>query len=232
MRPSHKWFPMNLIDQAAWIRNFNNQIQAIGASFGLTSSELDILGKDAANIRFYASVQVQLDAYRSAARIWGKSFTEGHIGGATPVFPADLTLAPPFPLQPPGAFERLDAIVRRVRAAANYTEEIAAILGIVPRRKEWLAPHEMAPELTASVEPGNLVKVSFIRGSSHGIYIETNVDKAGWSFADKAFVSPATFAVPQNEAQTPRGVQIRARYLDGNAPVGNWSSTVTVQTIP
>ena len=27
-------------------------------------------------------------------------------------------------------------------------------------------------------------------------------------------------------------LQIRARYLDGNTPIGDWSDVVTVQTIP
>jgi hypothetical protein len=223
---------MNLTEQAAWLRNFNQKLQGIGASFGLTPAELDVLDKDTANIQFYSSVQVQLDAYRSAARHWGKSFAEGSIGDPTPQFPADLTLAPPFPDQPAGAFERLDAVVRRIRAAAVYTGESAASLGITPRRRERLAIHATPPELKASVEPGNLVRVAFIRGSSHGVYIETNVDKAGWAFADKSFVSPAVVTVQQNDAQTPRGVQIRARYLDGNTPVGDFSDIVTVQTIP
>ena len=232
MKPSHKWFPMNLIDQAAWYKNFNTQIQLIGASLGLTPAELDMLDRDNENIQFYARVQVRLDGYRSAARGWGKSFMEGDIGDPTPFFPADLTLAPPFPSQPAGAFQRLDAIVRRIRAAPAYTDETQAVLDIKPRRKERVALNETAPELKAAVEPGNRVRVSFIRGSSHGVYIETNVDDEGWTFTDKSFVSPASFVIPRNNGKTPRGVQIRARYLDGNSPVGRWSDTVTVQTIP
>lgn len=232
MRPSYKWFPMNLAEQSAWYGNFNQQMQLIGASLGLTPVELDMLDKDTANIQFYATVQVTLDAYRSAARKWGKGFAEGDIGDPTVDFPADLTLTPPFPLQPPGAFERLDRIVRRIRAAAAYTDQTQALLGIKPHRKERVALHETAPEITATAEPGSLVKVMFVRGRSHGVYIETNVDKGGWEFADKSFVSPAVIVVTQNEAETPRGVQIRARYLDGNTPVGDWSAVVTVQTIP
>ncbi len=232
MRPSHKWFPMSLTEQALWYGNFNIQLQSIGAEFGLTPAELDVLDKDTANIKFYASVQASLDAYRSAARHWGKSFTEGHKADPTPMFPADPTLTPPFPTQPAGAFARLDAIVRRIRAAPAYTDETQALLGITPQRKVLAAAAEAAPELTAAVEPGNRVNVAFIRGRSQGIYIETNVDKGGWHFADKSVVSPASFAVAQNDAETPRGVQIRARYLDGNSPVGAWSAIVVVQTIP
>jgi hypothetical protein len=35
--------------------------------------------------------------------------------------------------------------------------------------------------------------------------------------------SGCVFSVAANEANLPRGVQIRARFLDGNTPVGDWS---------
>lgn len=154
------------------------------------------------------------------------------MGDPTPKFPANVALAPPFPLQPAGAFVRLDAIVRRVRAAAAYTGETQAILQLAPRRASRTALHEMAPAITATALPGNRVQVAFIRGRASGLYIETNVDREGWQAADKIVVSPGVITVPRNEAETPRGVVIRARYLERNDPVGKWSNIATVQTIP
>ena len=232
MVPSHKWFPMNLQERAGWYGNFNNNMQTIGASVGFSPAELDSINKDTENIVYVARAAVRVEAYAKAINAYRKAFTEGDIGDATPGFPADPGFVLPHPAQPAGAFERLDNYVRRIRASPLYTDTMGALLGIIPRQREIAAPDEAAPELTAKVAAGNEITVKFIRGRSDGIHIDANVDAAGWTDVGRFVKSPAVFTVPQNEARTPRGVEIRARYLDGNDPVGDLSSTVTVQTIP
>ena len=166
-----------------------------------------------------------------SARNYRKVITEGDIGNVEPDFPPDITLSLPAPV-PTGIFERLDLMVKRIRVAPKYTDETGAALGIITVKQDADQFLNTPPVITASVDPGNQVKVKFTKGASSGVYIETNVDNGGWTFSDKAVKSPAIFRVPQNQADTPRGVQIRARYLDGNNPVGDWSNIVTVQTIP
>ncbi len=232
MVPSHKWFPQSLAERAGWYGNFNNNIQTIGASVGFAPGELDSINKDTENIVYVARAAVQVEAYAKAINQYRKAFTEGDIGDATPEFPADPGFVLPHPAQSAGAFERLDNYVRRIRAAPTYTDAMGSLLGIIPRQRELAAPDEAAPELTAKVSPGNEVTVKFVRGRSDGIHIEANVDGGGWTDMGRFVKSPAVFIVPQNEGGTPRGVEIRARYLNGNDPVGDWSDSVTVQTIP
>ena len=68
--------------------------------------------------------------------------------------------------------------------------------------------------------------------NADGIWLETNVDDGGWTYVDKFAKSPAIVNVPDNPANTPRGVQLRARYMDGNSPVGDWSAISTSCTEP
>ena len=75
-----------------------------------------------------------------------------------------------------------------------------------------------------------MIEVKFTRGDSAGIYLEKNVNNAGWTFVDKIAKSPGVFTVPGDGI--PQGVQLRARFLAGNEVVGDWSDIVTVQTIP
>ena len=231
MIPSKNWFPMNLQDRAAWFGNFNSQMQDIGLTLGFVAGDLTALEADNDIIQFLAESDVSLSAYTDAVRNYRKGVTEGNIGERTPGLPANITLTSPGPV-PTGIFERLDAMVKRVRVAPAYTDEIGALLGILITSGGGSRPTEIPPVLKATVDPGNIIEVKFVKGDSSGAYIETNVDNAGWSFADKAVKSPAIFDVPANPNNTPRGVQIRARYLDGNNPVGDWSDIVTVQTIP
>jgi hypothetical protein len=92
---------------------------------------------------------------------------------------------------------------------------------------------EVAPQITASVSPGNVVLVKFRRGTYNGVVVEAQIDNAvDWTGMGRFVRSPATLEVPVNPNNLPRQVEIRARFLTGNDPVGDWSDTVTVQTIP
>ena len=232
MTPSAKWFPRSLQERAPWFTNFNTNIQTVGASLGLTVPELASIADDAENFSYLAMATVSLDAYSEAFRNYRNTMTEGDIGDPSPVFPANVALAIPHAGVETGIFERLDGYVKRIRVSSVYTDEIGALLGIIPSGSPSIPVGDAPPVITASVDPGNIIEVKFVKGQSGGIYIEVNVDNAGWTFKEKAIKSPAVFDVEANPANTPRGVQVRARFLEGNAPVGNWSDIVTVQTIP
>jgi hypothetical protein len=232
MIPNQKWFPSSLQERAAWFVNFKANIQGVGLTLGMTVGEITSVGEDSDILDFLATTSVAVDAYIDGIRNYRKIISEGGIGDPTPAFPSDVSFSLPTPIDT-GLFERLDNLVKRIRVAPAYTDEIGALLGITTNGG---GPHipigEVPPVITASVDPGNIVEVKFTRGASNGVYIETNIDNGGWAFAEKAVKSPAVFDVEANPANTPRGVQIRARFLEGNNPTGDWSDIATVQTIP
>ena len=77
------------------------------------------------------------------------------------------------------------------------------------------------------------MNVKFVRGSSNGVLIETQIDnEMTWNNAGRFVKSPAELAIAQNADHLPRSVQVRARFLSGNDAIGDWSDVVTVQTIP
>jgi hypothetical protein len=90
----------------------------------------------------------------------------------------------------------------------------------------------MKPELTPTSLPNSVLQVKFVRGNTDGVVIETSVDSGSWSNAGRFFKSPATFAIPENPNGVPRAVQLRARYVEGDSPVGQFSPTVTIATQP
>jgi hypothetical protein len=232
MIPDRKWFPSSLQERAAWFENFNTHIQVLGAGFGLTVAELGHIADDNDMVQFLGASTVTVNAYDDAIRLFRKTVTEGGIGEPDAAFPANFTLTAPGGVAT-GIFERLDDFVKRIRVASTFTPETGGILGINTSGGGPNIPTgSVRPVIKASVHPGNVVEVKFTRGDSDGIYIETNIDNGGWTFTEKAFRSPAIFTVDQNPANTPRGVQIRVRSVDGNTPVGDYSDIATVQTIP
>lgn len=235
MRPSIKWFPISLTERAAWFRNFSAQMQVHGPDLGLTSAEIASIQADSDMMTFLARASVAIEAYYNAFQAFRREMTEGDVGGAVPQFPADPGFAPPVGAEA-GIFERLMRIVPRIRVAPAFTDEIEALLGIAPtryRRKKTHLEDGSHPTLKATVEPGNVVTVKFVRGASHGIAVEMRLDNdEHWTDAGTFLRSPAELSIPQSEAHLPRRVQLRARFREGNDAVGDWSDVVTVQTIP
>lgn len=233
--PSSKWFPSSLQDRAAWYTNFNTNIQIVGASLGLTAGELTSIAHDWETFDYIANAAVTVDSYTDAIRNYRKVVTEGDVGDPTPGFPADISFSLPFAIAT-GLFERLDGYVKRIRVAPSYTDETGALLGITPSASGGASKggdETTAPTIDATVSPGNVVNVKFVRGSSDGVLVQTQLDnEARWDDSGRFFKSPAVLAIPENADVLPRNVQIRARFLDGNNPVGDWSDVVTVQTIP
>jgi hypothetical protein len=81
--------------------------------------------------------------------------------------------------------------------------------------------------------PGSVVNVSFKKKFTNGIRVEIQVDNAAtWSDAGRYYESPAELVIPENPQNLPRSVQVRARYVEGNTAVGQYSQTATVATQP
>ncbi len=129
--------------------------------------------------------------------------------------------------------KRLDDAVKRIRVAPAYTEEIGALLGILTNTQPLAPIGSTPPVIKAIAQPGNLIEVSFVRGPSSGVLLQTQIDNEG-TFADagRFFRSPAELAIPPGDKPLPRSVEIRARFLDGNTPVGSWSQVETIATMP
>lgn len=230
--PSKTWFPQSLQERVAWFNNFNSKMQAIGTTLGFTAAELTALTSDQQVMEFLGNTIPELDAYSQSVRDFKDEWTQGDIGDPASTFPADVSFTPPSPIPPTGCYERLDRMVKRIKAAPAYNEETGSLLGIIPKKGDSLVESEMKPVLKASSMPGSVVEVSFTRGKSDGVVIETKIDNAtGWSSVGKFFKSPASLNIPDGTG-LPHSVQVRARYIIGNEPVGLNSDTVNVVTTP
>lgn len=131
MIPSRRWFPLSLQERAAWYENFNTQIQTIGATLTLVPADLTAIAGDNVILQALASIAVELEAYKDAVRQYRIIITEGDIGDPTPAFPALPVYSSPAG-GTTGLFERLDDFVKRIRSAPAYTDEVGALLGIIP----------------------------------------------------------------------------------------------------
>jgi len=226
-----RFFPGSLQEQAAWYSNFSIQFALVAAVLGL-ADEMRSVTADAAVIQKLANVAVQLKAYRNAVLQFRTTILTGSLGAPVPEFPALPSYGTPEVVSV-GMFERLDILIKKIRLSAAYTEEIGALLGIIPANRPVPPPADLQPDIKIAALPGSSVQVSFKRYNTNGVVIQTKLDKAeDWTDSGRYYTSPINLDIPQNPTGLPRAVAVRARYIDGNTAVGQFSPVVSTSTQP
>lgn len=106
-------------------------------------------------------------------------------------------------------------------------------MGILPVKSETDAPDEVKPLIKVRVLPESTLEVAFVRGKSNGISLDIQRgDDSTWTKLGNFIQSPATVTVAPTTPGAPEKIRLRARYLRGNLPVGQFSDTVNVVTEP
>lgn len=148
-KPSPIWFPTNLQDQAAWMDNFNDQAQATGTTYGLTTAECDQIKDDRNMVVFLADVAVTMNSYNDYVRGFRLGVLEDAIDGTTPTFPANVGFSPPTAV-PRGIWQRVIEFAARIKASAAYQPEVGEAYQIVGTSPAPISPSEVKPEILLS----------------------------------------------------------------------------------
>lgn len=146
MVPGNRWFPTNLPARAVWFQNFATQFAIIAASLGFLPADVAAVQDDKTVVQFLADIREQLKAFDSAVRQYTILITEGAIGEPTPAFPANRAFALP-EVVATGIWQRLNELVECIRVAPAYTDEIGALLGIIPAGSEPVPESELKPTI-------------------------------------------------------------------------------------
>ena len=233
MIPSPTWFPSSLADRAAWFQNFFDKFSALATVLGFLPTDVAALADDNLCVQWLAKTAVDADAFGKSMTAFRKEIFEGPLSNPLPTIPTLPDLATPH-IAFPGLFERLDDLVKRIRVAAKYSDEEGQELGIVPKSGPGKSSLDNdRPTLKVRALPSNVVEVTFVRGVSNGIDLEMKLDnEIEWKAAGMYIKSPGDFVVPANTGNLPRSVSLRARFLDGNKPIGLVSDVVNVVTTP
>ena len=234
MIPSRKWFPSALQERAAWFNNFTLQMQTVGLTLGFVIGELNALGEDNQRVQFLADSAVALEAYKDAVRQYRIILTEGSIGDPTPAFPADLVLTPSGGTVTTGIWERLDDMVKRARVAPAYTDEIGALLGIIPSKSDPIGEQDLKPVIKASESFGGYsFTLNVTRLGVEAFKVQVSKNGAN-SWQDVAFATnnPVDVAITPTTPGQPERILVRAILLQKNQPVGQPSDPTFVTVNP
>jgi hypothetical protein len=236
--PSRNWFPQSMQERAAWFQNFATQFAAVGLSLGSTAPEIAAVEDDNTCLQDLASGQVELDAYKDAVRQYRINVTEGAVGEPTPAFPAGIDVTPA-ELRPTGIFQRLIELVDRIRAATAYTDEIGALLGIIPSASgsgSGLAGggDDLKPVIKASASFSDYkfsVNVTRLGQEAFKIQIQRSGSDV-WTDAAFATSNPCEVVANPTTPGQPERILVRAILLSHNEPIGQPSDAAFVTVNP
>lgn len=143
---SKRWFPQGLPARALWMLNFATQFAAVALSLGFTQADIDVVENDNTVMQFLADIFNQAEAYKDAVRQYRVQITEYDIGKPTPQFPEATKFELPV-VVPTGIFERIDRLRTKIMAADGYTDEIGALLKILPQSDSKIPEGEVLPTI-------------------------------------------------------------------------------------
>jgi hypothetical protein len=133
----------------------------------------------------------------------------------------------------------LSELVRRIKVAAAYTDEVGAMLGITAPVKraptpQGVAEADMKPTIKVSEAFSNYmftVRVARMGMDSFKVQVR-RMENEAWVDAAFGTASPITIDVAPTEPGKPERIQVRAILLSRNAPVGQPSDPTYVTVNP
>lgn len=214
-------------DRVIWLNNFSTKIGTYATSVGVTSAEVTQIQKDASMFQYimnlveiYKQTLNNLVSYKSLLK---RPIGQQHLG-AIPSLP---TLAAPPAAVSEGVLTRIAAIVKRIKASANYTENMGQDLGIIaPIQSIDLST--LQPDLTVKLDAGRPhIKSSKGIADALDLYVDRN-DGAGFILIGR-LIKPDYI----DTANLPAGTLLaewdyKAMFVIGNDNVGLMSPIVSV----
>jgi hypothetical protein len=228
-------FPRTDSELAIWLKNFAAAFATHAATLGFTADEVTAVQNDATMFEYMVSDMLPstkgLVQSRSAYKELIKNGPIGATGGEIPLAQPLKTL--PATVEP-GIVPRLQQLIRRIKAAPNYTEAIGQSLDIIGNDGNSSDGETTAkPSLKAITKPSSEVRIDFNKKGFDGVRIESRRSGSPqWELLGFDAYSPYTDSRPPLEAGKAEAREYRARYVRRDEPVGEWSDIVVVSTIP
>lgn len=228
-------FPRADIELAVWLKNFAPIFGTHAATLGFTAAEVTDVQNDAAMLDYLVNDLLPasrgLVQSRTAYKELIKNGPIGSTGGEIPVAPPLKT--PPATVAP-GIIPRLQQLIRRIKAAPNYTEAIGQSLDIIDGAGN--APDDETsakPSPKATAMPDSEVRIEFNKGNFDGVLIEgRRQGEIEWTKLGVDNFSPYTDSRPPLAPGKAEVREYRVRYLRRDEAIGEWSDIISVSTTP
>lgn len=219
-------------DLLVWLNNFQLKFQTYAPTLGFTAAEAAAVTDDY-NMLAYVVHAADVIRNESQERTSYKNvLRDGPLGTVAPAVPTIPPLPAPATIVSPGIIPRLRAIVQRIKAHPSYTETMGTDLGIIATTPTT-SPATAKPSATAVAEPGNTVRIIWVKGGFDGVLVEgQRAGEATWTLLGTDTQSPFVDTRAPMQAGVPELRRYRLRYVKSDVPVGSYSDEITITTTP
>ncbi|QQS33149.1 MAG: hypothetical protein IPM50_00790 [Acidobacteriota bacterium] len=233
MRPDQRWFPTSRAERVAWFHNFATVFTDIGIGLGFSQAEIDSVNADNAIVKASANAIASVRAFDRAVIAFERNALSGRSTGATLSFPATPEFAMP-PMVKNGVFERLERLVRRIRLANGYNEDVGVQLGIVPTRSRAIDVSQVVPSFRMSTSGDKYsFAVKAAKRGYDGFRVEYRRNMTNeWESTPTFTRSPAQIRVKPTKFGEPELLHVRIRMVKADQAVGKYSDEQTVVILP
>ena len=225
------WLPLREADRLVWIQNFALKLNVWVGTAGIVAADVTATNGQRDVFQWILNRSDQINTVKQDINEWKDIFANGPFGTPLGAFP----IAPVYPMPPlatPTAamFDQVVALAERIRNTAGYTTAIGEDLGIVPPAGP---PPLGDPTFTATALPNSEVRLDWVKATSDGVLVEgQRASEVTWTNLGTDRFSPFVDGRAPLVAEQPEVRRYRIRYLVGDDPVGNFSATVSVTTVP
>ncbi len=229
---SSTFFPTSIAARAAWYLNFNTQFAIVAGLLGL-SGEVAQVDRDNNVMQFLSDSFNQVNAYDDAMRQYRRIITEGEIGDPTPKIPASPAFSFPDEVDT-GIFERTLNLIARVKSAADYTDEIGALLGILPSTPDPISSSEAKPTIRVeAAQTGYLFSVVVANRAESDMWEAWILRKGGaWTNAKTASGKSVDVTITPTVPGDAEQIQVRVQLRKSNQNYGQPSDVVYTTVNP
>lgn len=199
-------------------------------TLGLTAGDMTALAANVQNLTYLVNISQTVTDSKEAFFDFKREMLYGTIG-SEPVLPTFPVLGTPATISG-GIVTWLKALIKRIKAAPGYTEQMGEDLGLIVDNPDPVIPSEIVPELKIKALVDDQIEVKFSKQGLDALRLDWRpAGTEDWVTAGVFTTSPGIYQ-HSSPGKNPQAIELRGRLLQKNNPVSQYSPVYQVVTIP
>ncbi len=225
------WLPTTDAARLLWLQNYALKLNTYVGTAGIVAGDVTSVNLVRDQLQWILN---RVDQIRTVSQDL-TTLKNIHVDGPNTIPIGAYPIAPVYPAPPAGVpnagiFDNIVNYAEKLKRTSGYTVVMGEDLGIV---NPVTVASIVDPTFAAIAQPNSEVRLNWVKGNADGVIIEgQRAAENTWTLLATDRFSPFVDARAPQIAGSPESRRYRVRYLDGDAPVGNYSATVTATTVP